>query len=85
MFAGRSQRVDHERIDDAPPPDGPLARRLGRIRRRLTLLAAVDGAVTGAAIAATAGALLVAWWRWRGGGHSAGARAGAVAALVAVG
>ncbi|MES1209126.1 MAG: hypothetical protein ABUS79_24575, partial [Pseudomonadota bacterium] len=81
MFAGRSQRVDHGQEVAPPPLEGPLAERLTRIRRRLKALSAADGAVTGAAVAATAAALVVGWSRWRATAPSAGA----LAAMVAVG
>ncbi|HXU63909.1 MAG TPA: hypothetical protein VN962_19560, partial [Polyangia bacterium] len=50
----------------ASKPDDALARRLGRIRGRMRLLAALDGAVTGGAAAVAAAALVVALCRWRG-------------------
>ncbi|MFL5306526.1 MAG: hypothetical protein ACJ8F1_15020 [Polyangia bacterium] len=84
MFAGRSQRVEHGR-EDPPLLDGPLAQRLARIRRRLKALMAIDGAVTGAAIAATTGALVVAWCRWRATAPSARTLAAIVLAGAVVG
>jgi hypothetical protein len=66
---------------DPPPLQGPLARRLARIRRRLARWAALDGAVTGTAIAAGATALVVGLLRLRG--HAT--HAGLIAAVVAGG
>ncbi len=66
-------------------PPGPLAQRLAHIRRRLKALAALDGAVTGAALAATAAALLVGWCRWRVGAASAGTIVAIVVAIVVAG
>jgi hypothetical protein len=64
-----------------PDPQGPLARRLARIRRRLALWAALDGAVTGAAIAAGGTAVVVGLLRLRG--HAA--HPALIAALVGAG
>ncbi|HSS40804.1 MAG TPA: hypothetical protein VLT58_18705 [Polyangia bacterium] len=85
MFAGQLQRVDHGQALEPPPLHGALAQRLGRIRGRLKALTAVDGAVTGAALATTAAALLVGWCRWRASAPSPGALAAIVAAGAAAG
>jgi len=50
----------------ASKPDDALARRLSRIRSRLRVLAALDGAVIGGATAVVAAAIAVAVCRWRG-------------------